>query len=173
MDLPTFRYHRDPLLSGSIVASDRQCECCGEARGYIYTGPVYAVDDLEDAICPWCIANGAAHEKYEAAFVDCDAFPEDVPEPIIDEISYRTPGYSAWQQQRWFTCCGDAMSFVEPAGTAELRARYPRLEGDLMSNIVYDLGISGGAARRMLDTLDRDQGPTAFIFQCPKCESYR
>src|ERR1041384_6448752 len=132
MDLPVFRYHRDPLLSGSIVPSDRECDCCGQSRGYVYTGPVYAEEDLEDAICPWCIANGLAHRKYDATFVDCEAVPDEVPEAAAEEILCRTPGYNAWQQQRWFACCGEAMTFVEPAGTPEVRARYPLVEGSLM-----------------------------------------
>jgi uncharacterized protein len=41
MDLPVFRYHPDPIASGSIVASGAQCACCGARRGFIYTGPVY------------------------------------------------------------------------------------------------------------------------------------
>jgi len=39
MDLPTFRYHPDPLASGSIAASDAACACCNQHRGFIYTGP--------------------------------------------------------------------------------------------------------------------------------------
>jgi uncharacterized protein len=28
MDLPVLRYHPDPIASGSIAASDAQCDCC-------------------------------------------------------------------------------------------------------------------------------------------------
>ena len=38
MDLPVFRYHPDPIASGSIVASDAQRACCSARRGFIYTG---------------------------------------------------------------------------------------------------------------------------------------
>jgi uncharacterized protein CbrC (UPF0167 family) len=35
MDLPVFRYHPDPIASGSgsIIASHAQCACCGGRRG--------------------------------------------------------------------------------------------------------------------------------------------
>ncbi|MCK5338820.1 MAG: CbrC family protein, partial [Bacteroidales bacterium] len=33
MDLPKFKYHPDPLKSGSIVRSENECECCGKKRG--------------------------------------------------------------------------------------------------------------------------------------------
>ena len=58
--LPTFRYHPDPIGTGSLEGSDRKCVCCGRARGYIYVEPVFSEQDLHDQICPWCIASGAA-----------------------------------------------------------------------------------------------------------------
>ena len=73
MVLPTFRYHPDPLSTGSIEESENTCGCCGESRGYIYTGPVYTAEELHAPICPWCIASGAAHARFNAEFVDAAA----------------------------------------------------------------------------------------------------
>src|SRR5512147_1560630 len=101
MTLPGFRYHPDPLASGSVVASDKTCRCCGKARGYIYAGPVYAEDELEESICPWCIADGAANRKFDATFFDAEAVADEVPDAAMDEICERTPGYIAWQQGHW------------------------------------------------------------------------
>ena len=130
----------------------------------IYLGPVYSEAELDDALCPWCIANGAAHAKFDAAFVDAEAFSDGVPPILVDEICTRTPGFNAWQTPRWLTVDAMPAEFVEPAGIAEIRSRYPSLEGTLMSFIVHDLGISGGAAVRMLEALRRDQCPTAYVF---------
>ncbi len=171
MDLPVFRFHPDPIASGSIVASDAQCACCGARRGFIYTGPAYCEEELDDALCPWCIADGSAHRKFDANFTDPAQFPDGVAPEIVAEIAYRTPGFSAWQQERWLACCGDAAAFLEPVGQTEIRARYPRLEGTLMMYIVHELGISGGAATRLLRELDRDQGPTAYVFACRHCDA--
>jgi len=44
------------------------------------------------------------------------------------------------------------------------------LEGELMTYIVQELQISGGAANRMLNGLQKDHSPTAFVFQCRQCE---
>jgi uncharacterized protein CbrC (UPF0167 family) len=167
--LPAFKYHPDPIRSGSVQASDEACKSCGKARGYIYTGPVYAEDELDDALCPWCIANGSAHEKFDAEFVDGEAFADDLPQEVMEEITLRTPGFNAWQGEQWLACCGQAMAFVEPAGVKEIRQRYYELEGSLMMYIVQEMGISGGAARKMLESLDRDAGPTAYVFQCLSC----
>jgi uncharacterized protein CbrC (UPF0167 family) len=173
MNLPVFKYHRDPIQSGSVKQSTARCRCCGEARGYIYTGPVYSEHDLDDSICPWCIAEGTAHTKFDASFVDEAALPDELRENITQEVAWRTPGYNSWQSEQWFACCNDAMRFLEPAGIREIRERYRELESTVLGNIIYDLHISGGAATRMLGSLDKEQGPTAYIFQCIHCSGYR
>jgi hypothetical protein len=171
MDLPVFRYHPDPIASGSIVASDARCACCGTQRGFIYTGPAHCEEELDDALCPWCIADDSAHAKFDANFADPAGFPDGVPPDVVAEIAYRTPGFNAWQQEKWLACCGDAAAFLEPAGYAEIQARYPQLEGALMMYIVHELEISGGAATRFLHALHRDQGPTAYVFACRHCDA--
>jgi len=173
MSLPVFRYHRDPIRSGSLIESNTRCKCCGDTRGFIYTGPVYAEEGLEDSICPWCIADGSAHAKFDATFVDEAALPDDLPGGVVKEIACRTPGFNAWQSERWFSCCNDAMAFLEPTGLAELRERYPQLEFNVRGNIVYDLHMSGGTANRVLESLNRDSGPTAYVFQCLHCAAHR
>jgi len=170
MTLPAFRYHPDPIQSGSIVASPEPCQCCGESRGYIYTGPAYSEESLTDRLCAWCIADGSAHEKFDATFVDTEAFPDGTPESAVEEISQRTPGYSSWQSDHWPLCCGDATAFLMPAGIREIRERYRQWEGNLLSYIIYERQISGGAATRLLASLDRDAGPTAYLFRCLRCE---
>jgi uncharacterized protein CbrC (UPF0167 family) len=168
--LPAFRYHPDPIGSGSIVASTATCRCCGQSRGYIYAGQPYATETLEDCLCPWCISDGSAHKKYDAAFVDSEAFPERTPEEAIDEITERTPGFSSWQSEQWPLCCGDATAFLTPAGIKEIRDKYREAEGTILNHIIYDMEISGGAATRLLGSLDRDAGPTAYLFRCLHCE---
>lgn len=171
--LPAFHYHPDPLASGSIVASPATCRACERARGYVYVGPVYAeADDLDDALCPWCIADGTASELFDATFVDSEAFTADVPERTVADVITRTPGYSSWQSERWPVCCGDATAFLMPLGIAELRAHYRELEGFALDFIIYQLGVSGGAATRMLGGLQRNASPTAYLFRCANCEQY-
>lgn len=167
--VPRFRYHPDPVDTGSVVASDATCAVCKEARGFIYAGPVYAENDLSDAICPWCIASGSAYEMFGATFVDSEAFADGTPETTMTEISERTPGYAAWQAEVWPACCDDATAFLGPVGIAEIRGRHRELEGFVLSHIIYELGISGGAATRMLQSLRRDASPTAYLFKCLHC----
>jgi uncharacterized protein CbrC (UPF0167 family) len=161
------------VASGSIIVSDAQCRCCRQARGYIYTGPVYSATELEDAFCPWCIADGSAHREFDASFVDNEAFALDVPEPVVGEISERTPGYDTWQSQEWPACCNDATAFLGPAGIVDIRTSYRDLEGSVLSHIIYNMSISGGAATRLLESLNRETGPTAYIFKCIGCGEFQ
>ena len=152
------------------MASSEPCRCCGQPRGYLYDAPVYAEEALEDCLCPWCIADGSAHQQFDATFVDSEAFGDGTPEAAIDEIMQRTPGYSAWQSEHWPACCGDATAFLMPAGIEELREHYRAWEGQVLSHIVYEMGISGAAATRLLGSLDRNTGPTVYLFRCLVCE---
>jgi uncharacterized protein len=112
VELPRFTYHPDPRATGFVVESDAICLACGAARGYIYTGPVFAVEELVEAICPWCIADGTAAERFDAEFTDVGSYvPEDVPPEVLEEIARRTPGFSGWQQEHWLYHCGDGAAF--------------------------------------------------------------
>ena len=70
MKLPTFQYHPDPISTGVIIPSENTCCCCGRMNGFIYIGPVYAIDEYNECICPWCISNGSAHNNLDASFSD-------------------------------------------------------------------------------------------------------
>jgi hypothetical protein len=83
-----FRYHPDPLGTGSVMLSDHTCRCCGRQQGYVYTGPTYCEDEIEGEICLWCIAEGSASALLGA--------PSDVPREIVTQLLTRTPGFSGW-----------------------------------------------------------------------------
>jgi uncharacterized protein CbrC (UPF0167 family) len=112
MDLPAFRYHPDPIATGSVERSDAECRCCGQRRGYIYICNSFCEEELDEALCPWCIADGSAAQKFDATFSDGHPLSKaGVPEAVIEEVTCRTPGYISWQQDKWLCCCGDACEF--------------------------------------------------------------
>jgi uncharacterized protein CbrC (UPF0167 family) len=155
--LPVFRYHPDPLATGSVVPSEAPCDCCGQRRGFVYDGPVYAVADPE-ALCPWCLADGSAAERYEAQFTETEGR---VPMEVRLEVDRRTPGFRGWQQERWLTHCGDAAAFLGRAGAADVR-RHP----DALADLVAEFGEEFCAA------LDADGQPTAYLFACLHCDRH-
>jgi len=173
-DLPSFKYHPDPLDTGSVVASDDQCVCCGRARGFIYHGPVYAIQELVDEICPWCIADGSAHVRFDAEFTDAamigQVSPEDeVLNSVVEEIAYRTPGFAGWQIEMWFAHHGDGAAFLGPAGRHELQERWPDALPSIRSacDFLTDEDWPGFFA-----SLDIEHGPTAYVFRCLHCGQY-
>lgn len=168
--VPAFRYHPDPLTTGSVVASDATCRRCNQARGYVYAGPVYAEDDFDDALCPWCIADGSAAAQFDAEFVDPAGVGgygawEQVPPLVVREVSQRTPGFNGWQQERWWTHCGDAAEFLGPAGASDLHGEWAAA----LPVIRADAGYDGPDWDQYLAALDRKRGPTAYVFRCHHC----
>ncbi|NNE86184.1 MAG: hypothetical protein HKN28_19640 [Alphaproteobacteria bacterium] len=109
--LPTFTYFPDPVGNGCIVRKSAICHCCGEARNYMYTGPVHAIEEVEE-VCPWCIADGSAAAKWSCSFSDMYNVPDGIPKDVADEIEKRTPGFATWQGNTWLYSETDAMVFV-------------------------------------------------------------
>ena len=121
MNLPVFPYHPDPVATGVVVASDTTCLCCERARGYIYVGPVYSTQELDDSLCPWCIADGSAAARLGASFADSHPLVQaGLDHAIVDEVNLRTPGFVAWQQESWLSHCDDACEFHGDASVADV-----------------------------------------------------
>ena len=168
--LPAFRYHPDPVATGSIVRSDATCRSCERARGYIYTGPAYAEEDLDDAFCPWCIADGSAADRFDAEFVDAEGIGDhdtwdSVSPAVVLEITRRTPGFNGWQQERWWTHCRDGAEFLGFAGRRELDGEWRGAIPALMK----DVRLDGYAWEEYLAALEANGSPTAYIFRCRHC----
>ena len=161
--LPSFPYHPSPVATGSVTASDDPCVCCGQERGWVYTGPVHSADAPASGICPYCVAFGKAAERYDATFTD--GIKGDVPEDVVTAILRRTPGFRAWQSPTWLTHCGDGAAFLGPAGAKELD-RYPDAVDHLRRQWPED-GFDDFFA-----ALDKDGQPTAYLFRCRHCATH-
>jgi uncharacterized protein len=172
--LPTFKYHPDPVTTGSVVESPIVCKVCGEARGFIYTGPVYAIVELGDSICPWCIAEGRAHAKFKVEFTDSAGIGgygdwDEVTETVIAEVAQRTPGFSGWQQEKWFTHCKDAALFLGRVGYAELKKFGPEVVTAFEDSASFE---DDEEETDYLEDLDKDGSPSGYLFRCLHCGQY-
>ncbi|WP_189914518.1 CbrC family protein [Kitasatospora xanthocidica] len=165
--LPEFPYHPDPVATGAVVPSPAECGCCGRARGYVYTGPVYAAEDLRGRLCPWCIANGSAAERFEAQFTEV---VDDVPLDRLFAITQRTPGFNGWQQEHWMIHCGDGAAFLGSAGAAELLER-PEAWASVRQELGDGLQDSWRAEQYLMASSKNGQ-PTAYLFQCRVCGAH-
>lgn len=172
--LPAFKYHPDPVATGSVEPNDSSpCLACNRIRGYIYVGPAYSekFHYLSGSICPWCIADGSAAERFGARFTDTGLM-EDVGEEALQEISTRTPGFHAWQQEEWLTCCEDATAFLGAAGAAELKHKFPEAMPAVKRYVAEHYDLAGKELEEFARGLSKDGQPTAYIFRCLHCNGY-
>lgn len=165
MELPYFKYHPAPIATGSIKTSDDECVCCGEKPGFIYVGPAYSIHRLRRNLCPWCIASGAAHEKFDAEFTGPDHI-RNVPAQVVAEVAYRTPGFNGWQQERWWTHCGDAGEFL---GDAELVKLDEQQISELIEAIKPEWGWSEQEWQKYFQAPGVGTSVSVFVFRCLHC----
>ena len=168
--IPEFRYHPNPIATGNVTASDAICLCCQQNRGYIYRASVYARETLEDAICPFCIADGSAAKKFDATFSDEFSLTEaGVPKQIVDEVTKRTPGYISWQQEVWLACCGDACEFHGDAPAAEMR----ELRGEALAQFLFEIEWSASDWNNFVPHYESGGNPAIYKFICRHCRRPR
>lgn len=164
--LPTFKYNENPKRNEIIIKSSGVCPVCGKKTEYVYKGPFYSVEEVED-ICPWCIADGSAAEKFDGMFQD-DASCEEVDNgDYTDELIHRTPGYCGWQQEEWLSHCGDYCTFVGYVGWKEL------VDLGIVSDLNDDF-----ERYELLDDLSKKQlekggSLQGYLFRCVVCGKYR
>ncbi|GLF95310.1 CbrC family protein [Streptomyces yaizuensis] len=167
---PVFPYHPDPVATGAVVPSDGVCACCGQARGHLYRGPVYAEADLGGRVCPWCIADGGVADRFDAHFTAGECLGEDVPQAVFERVDRRTPGFTGWQEPRWFFHCGDAAAYLGPAGSAELAGHPDALQ--VLRTEIGTWGWPDHQAEEYLRSLDPSGEPTAHLFRCLHCRTH-
>ncbi len=164
--LPDFRYHPDPISTGSVTASGDVCMCCSKARGFIYTATVRGRLETEGGLCPWCIANGKAASKFDCFFSDEHPLTQaGVPRPIVIEVTRRTPGYNSWQDEVWLACCEDACIFRGDATVSELAA----LQGDPLAQLQREWPISPTRWAEFVKHYVPGGGMAVYRFDCRHC----
>lgn len=168
-DVPTFRYHPDPVGTGEVITSDAPCRCCGRQQEFIYTGPVYAEEEVVDELCLQCIADGSAATLFEAEFTDLLNVPDDVPRPVLTEVLTRTPGFSGWQQEHWMFHCADAAAYLGKVGYQELQA-IPEALQMVVQEDKYKW--TPEQADAYIRSLRPDGDATGYLFRCLHCGTH-
>lgn len=84
---------------------------------------------------------------------------------MIEELAYRTPGFNGWQQEKWWTHCGDAAEFLGRKGHKQLEI----LGCDAIEAIQQDTGLEGIEWEGFYRALSNDGSPTAYLFRCRHC----
>ena len=168
MNLPTFKYNPDPIKLGVIIEEETICPVCKKERDFVYVGPFYSVEEVE-GICPWCIADGSAAQKFEGDFQDSYSCDEVDKEEYLDELIYRTPGYTSWQQGYWLSHCGDFCSIIGYVGWEEIKYLENELESDI-KRICDEYNLTNEDFKNFLVNDGDFQG---YLFQCNCCKKHR
>ena len=166
--LPVFKYNPEAEKWEILIRKNTTCPVCQQSTEYVYDGPFYAEADV-DNICPWCIADGRAAEKYAGEFQDSASCEEVVDEASLIELTTRTPGYTGWQQERWLSHCGDFCAFKGYVGWKEIKSLRDELEADL-NTIMDDYGMDEDECKVSLVKNGSMQG---YLFQCLHCGAHR
>lgn len=166
MNLPQFRYHPDPLQTGSIQKRDGTCACCGREVEFLYVSSVYSTHDLRSRLCPWCVADGSAHARFGATFSDdYSLLRAGLPLSVVEEVTARTPGYDSWQQETWLAHCGDACAFIGDATKDALR----KLTPEQRAAIFDDAQVSDEDWSKFLQHYASGGDPAVYHFRCLHC----
>lgn len=161
---PKFKYYPYPMKTGSIKLSNERCDCCKISRGYIYGGPLYTSSTELKNLCPWCIHGGNAHSEYDVSFVSNFSGP--ISQSTIEEISFRTPGFSTFQEPIWLTCCNDACAFLGDLPFHEVKGFT-----ELFESVKVNCGFSEKDWIIFFDALKEGIHPI-YTFKCLTCEKY-
>ncbi|GHF36747.1 hypothetical protein HNQ07_001283 [Deinococcus metalli] len=166
--LPDFRYYADPYGDRTIIEEDITCRVCGAQRAWKYDGVLYAADEL-DAICPWCVANGHAAEKFDGCFQDV-MFPEAASEESVLWVLMRTPSVASWNPFEWPEHCGECCRYI-----GDLRNhRHPGyIESASVQTDLFEISRKTGLTRDEVLSWADTGSIYLRLFQCVQCGTYR
>lgn len=163
-NFPIFPYY--PGAKEEFSLGKGICQCCGEETE-IYYDRMYTIEDI-DCLCPECIKSGKAAKKFDGSFIQDLETYEGIPKEIIDEVSYRTPGYSSWQGEYWLTHCQDACEYLGNVGIQELE------QLGILEEVLKDYESHGGYnVAHVREYLYKTGDMTGYLFRCKHCGKYR
>jgi uncharacterized protein len=144
-----------------------------DPRLHLY-GPVFSTKNfpLKHHLCPWCIADGSAAREFYATFNDTGE-TGGIGDEARREVETRTPGFTAWQQEKWLACCGDAAAFLGAAGAEELKRDHPAAVSVTKQHLRQEYDLSKADADEFFQNLRKDDEPTAYVFVCLHCGKYQ
>lgn len=166
--IPVFRYHPDPIKTGAVKQKQTECPVCNRECEYVYEGPFYSADEVE-GICPWCIKNGDAAKIYDGKFQDDFLIEVEIKKEYLEELVFRTPSYSSWQQSLWLVHCDEPCAFVDYVGWDEIKDIKDNLQDDI-EKIKKNRNMSQDVFENSLKKGGNHQG---YLFKCIHCGQYR
>ncbi|MDJ1485205.1 CbrC family protein [Cytophagaceae bacterium YF14B1] len=174
MKLPVFKYSPNVYELGVFDSIDGVCSICNEQRDLKYTGSFYSIHK-PDYICPFCIADGKAAEKYNGEFNDylgiegVSPDPNDPPpsiaQELLIEVTEKTPGYHSFQPEVWLTHCGEPCALIGYADSETIKPYLTELRADI-EYLEY-------SPEYIINHLTKDGSLAGYLFQCLTCGQHR
>ena len=131
-------------------------------------GPVYARDELREALCPWCIASEEAATRFDAMFSDdYSLLQANVGPDVVTEVTRRTPGFCGWQQEAWLVHCRDACAFHGDAEVDELLTEEARTQLAGVDGVPEDRWV------QFIESYRPGGNPAVYVYQCLVCGAQR
>jgi uncharacterized protein CbrC (UPF0167 family) len=87
---------------------------------------------------------------------------EGVSPEVRNAIAARTPGFEAWQQEEWLTCCQDAAAFLGAAGAAELQPGFSEAIPAVTEYLKANYDLEGDELEEFVGALSKDGQPTTY-----------
>lgn len=175
LETPSFRYHPDPVATGSAVRASDLCDLCERPAGLRYVGGIFGRQ--AEVLCLRCIGDGTAAHRLAlpdgrpAEFTDVGwGVPDNVPMSVREELSQRTPGFIGWQEEHWLYHCGDATAFLGLVGWDDVKD-LPDAVASLQAELAA-LGVEPAEADEQLRWMRRDGDITGYLFRCLRCGAY-
>ncbi len=167
--IPFFKYHPNPFLTEAFqeLSEPEKCECCGKDTLIKYTGGIYAVEEV-DCLCPECISDGSAAERFDGEFQDGYSVDKiiDPDGSKIDELIHKTPGYRGIQQECWRAHCNDFCAFLGYVGAEELR------ELGIYNAAIDNDRWTEEQKENLLKNMVNGGWVQGYLFQCLHCGRY-
>lgn len=167
--IPAFRYHPNPFETETFqeLPQAKICECCGKQTVIKYRGPLYSVENV-DCLCPECIADGRAAQKFDGEFQD-ECSVDEIEDPDGEKLNtliHKTPGYNGWQQEYWRAHCNDYCAFIGYVGTEKLE------DWGILDEVLED-DIWDDEQKGMIRTYMKNGGSfQGYLFRCLHCKKY-
>ena len=174
MELPKFKYSPNAYELDLFEEKEGICSVCNEKRNLRYRSSFYSVEK-PDYICPWCIANGKAAEKFNGNFNDYCGIegvspdpndpPSTIPEEMLLEICHKTPSYISYQQEKWLTHCNEPCKYLGYATSVMIRP--------FLDELIEDIEKVGVPREYITEHLTENSDIGAYLFQCSNCGKHR
>ena len=151
----------------------QKCQCCSRYTNYLVDN-IYTKEKDIDTICPECVQNGSAAERFNADFIESAETKLVKDENKIIELFKRTPGYEAWQGEHWLACCNDFCQFIGYVSTKDLDDL--GIFDEVVNEYFYDTENNYPISCDkdwIRNNLTRKGSMSGYLFRCLHCKKYR